>query len=227
VEPGSDDEPAGAGPGGDPGAGPGSPGSLRRLIAEHRPVDAREAASKARFLAELDRLARPTDESADPVHATASAIIVGRRGTVLHRHRRLGRWMQPGGHIDRGEGSAAAALREAQEETGLALAHPPGGPRLIHLDVHKAANGHTHLDLRYLLIGPDDDPAPPPGESPDARWCGWDEAESMADEALIGGLRVARALWAGTAGGGAARPAGTVGDGPGGHGEGDAGTDDR
>ena len=110
-------------------------------------------ASRERFLAELDRLERPCDESADPVHVTASAIIVGRRGTVLHRHRRLGRWMQPGGHIDVGESPPAAALREAQEETGLSLAHAPGGPVLVHLDVHEAADGHTHLDLRYLMVG--------------------------------------------------------------------------
>ena len=48
------------------------------------------------------------------------------------------------------------------------LTHPPGGPRLIHVDVHDAAHGHTHLDLRYLLVAPDRDPAPPPGESPEA-----------------------------------------------------------
>ena len=38
-----------------------------------------------------------------PTHVTASGIVVGRRGTVLHRHKRLGIWMQPGGHIDAGE----------------------------------------------------------------------------------------------------------------------------
>ena len=47
------------------------------------------------------------------------------------------------------------------------MEHPAAGPRLIHLDVHEAALGHTHLDLRYLLLGADDDPQPPAGESPD------------------------------------------------------------
>ena len=172
--------------------------NLHRLVASHEPVDAREADSKARFLAELDRLDRPTDETADPVHVTASAIVVGRRGTVLHLHRRLGRWLQPGGHIEPGEEPPAAALREAEEETGLELAHPAAGPRFIHLDVHEAANGHTHLDLRYLVVGPDTDPHPPPGESPEARWYDWEEAEQAADESLVGGLRVARASWEAT-----------------------------
>ena len=76
------------------------------------------------------------------------------------------------------------ALREATEELGLAVEHPPTGPLLIHLDVHPAAHGHTHLDLRYLLLGADADPLPPPDESPDARWFHWEEeALAMADAA--------------------------------------------
>jgi 8-oxo-dGTP pyrophosphatase MutT (NUDIX family) len=168
---------------------------LRALVAEHRPTSPREAAAKDRFLAELDRLADPYDEHAGPTHVTASAIVVGTRGTVLHLHKRLARWMQPGGHIDAGEEPPDAALREAVEELGLDVAHPPGGPRLIHLDVHEAALGHTHLDLRYVLFGSADDPHPPPGESPEARWFAWGEASAMADEALAPALLIARAEW--------------------------------
>ena len=142
---------------------------LRADVVAHVPLSPREAASKEHFLAELDRLDDPFDELADPVHVTASAIVVGRRGTVLHLHKRLARWMQPGGHIDPGESPPVAARREAIEELGLDVEHPEGGPLLIHIDVHEAALGHTHLDLRYLLIGSDDDPHPPPGESPEAR----------------------------------------------------------
>jgi 8-oxo-dGTP pyrophosphatase MutT (NUDIX family) len=141
----------------------------------------------------LDVLARPFDEQAGPEHVTASAVVVGPRGTVLHMHKRLHRWLQPGGHLHPGEVPEDAALRESQEETGLVLAHPDGGPRLIHVDVHSAANGHTHLDLRYLLIAPDRDPTPPPGESPEARWFGWEEASAVADDALVGALDAARA----------------------------------
>jgi hypothetical protein len=41
---------------------------------------------------------------------------------------------------------------------------------------------------------PDDDPQPAPGESPNARWFGWDEAEAIADAGLLGGLRAARRI---------------------------------
>jgi 8-oxo-dGTP pyrophosphatase MutT (NUDIX family) len=168
---------------------------LRDVVQSHVATSARETAARARFLAELDRLATPCDEHADPTHVTASAIVVGRRGTVLHLHKRLGRWMQPGGHIDAGESPPDAARREATEELGLAVEQPAGGPHLLHVDVHEAALGHTHLDLRYLLIGADADPEPPPGESPEARWCSWEEAMSMSDEALRSALPLARTHW--------------------------------
>ena len=171
------------------------PTDLVGLVEAHVPTSPREASAQARFLTELARLGNPCDEDADLTHVTASAIVVGRRGTVLHLHKRLGRWMQPGGHIDPGETPPVAAQREAIEELGLAVEHPADGPHLIHLDVHDAALGHTHLDLRYLLLGADADPAPPPGESPEARWCTWEEAAAEADEALIGALGVARAEW--------------------------------
>jgi 8-oxo-dGTP pyrophosphatase MutT (NUDIX family) len=166
--------------------------SIRAALAAHVPADRREARAQAQVRDALARLDRPFDQGADPEHVTGSAVVVGPRGTVLHMHKRLHRWLQPGGHLEPGEGPWDAAWRESREETGLAAVHPPGGPRLIHVDVHGAAEGHTHLDLRYLLLAPDCDPTPPPGESPEARWFGWDEACTVADEALVGALRTAR-----------------------------------
>jgi 8-oxo-dGTP pyrophosphatase MutT (NUDIX family) len=156
--------------------------------------DERESFSKAFILAELDRLAEPFDETADPTHLTASAVVAGRRGVVLHRHRRLHRWMQPGGHIEPGEMPDQAAVRECLEETGLMVAHPSEGPSLIHVDVHPAARGHVHLDLRYLVWAPDLDPSPAPEESQDVAWFTWDAARDLADEALAGALVSARSL---------------------------------
>jgi 8-oxo-dGTP pyrophosphatase MutT (NUDIX family) len=168
------------------------PGEVRSAVSSHRCADEREVAAQERILAALDTLEHPFDEQADPVHVTGSAVVVGPRGTVLHVHRRLRRWMQPGGHVDEGEGPSEAALRESQEETGLALSHPDGGPRLIHVDVHPAANGHTHLDLRYLLLASDSEPSPQPGESPEVCWFTWEEAEMLCDLALAGALRAAQ-----------------------------------
>jgi 8-oxo-dGTP pyrophosphatase MutT (NUDIX family) len=158
------------------------------------PADAREAAAKTRILTELERLTDPFSEDADPTHLTASAVVTGRRGTVLHVHRRTGAWLQPGGHIEAGEPPWVAAVRETVEETGLAARHPDGGPALVHVDVHPAPRGHLHLDLRYLLLAPDEEPCPATGESPDARWFSWDDADAVADESLRNALRAARVV---------------------------------
>jgi 8-oxo-dGTP pyrophosphatase MutT (NUDIX family) len=85
---------------------------------------------------------------------TASALVVDRTSglLLLHRHRRIGRWLQPGGHVDPAEATEAAALREVAEETGYVAAHPVTAPSIIHLDEHPGPDGHVHLDVRYLLL---------------------------------------------------------------------------
>ena len=158
------------------------------------PCDERERRSIDEFLRTVPSLARPFDEGADLRHVTGSAIVVGSRGVLLHRHKRLNMWLQPGGHIEADETPAEAAAREAHEETGLPIRHPRSGPWLVHLDVHPGPHGHTHFDVRYLVNAPDDDPSPLEGESPDAAWFDWDEAIDMVDPGLSGALRTVRLL---------------------------------
>ncbi|MFV0310013.1 MAG: NUDIX hydrolase [Desertimonas sp.] len=167
--------------------------AVATVIAElraRRPIDERERSSIERTLTELDRLTAPFDIAADPVHVTGSALIVGRRGIVLLKHRRLGIWVQPGGHVDPGETPWDAAAREAVEETGLSVvAAGPRPERLAHVDVHDGGRGHTHLDLRFLFFGGDADPAPPPEESQDVHWFGWAAAIERAEPAMTALLR--------------------------------------
>lgn len=155
---------------------------------EH-PVDEREAQSVVTFLTELERLTDPFNEHADQVHVTASVLITGPRGVILLKHKKLSIWVQPGGHIDPDETPAEAAVREAVEETGLAVTLAE--QELAHVDVHPGPRGHTHLDARFICHAPDEDPRPPKGETQECYWFGWDEAIAMADDG-IRGLLIAR-----------------------------------
>ncbi len=168
------------------GSGEAQREALRRFLTQHQPIDEQERVSLVAFIEQLDRLDRPFAEDDGPIHVTASAVVVGGRGVILHKHKRLGIWIQPGGHIDEGERPEDAALREVLEETGLTTTHFDGTPTIIHVDVHPAPKGHTHLDLRYLLRGPDADPQPPAGESPDVAWFSFEEASVIADAGLAG-----------------------------------------
>jgi 8-oxo-dGTP pyrophosphatase MutT (NUDIX family) len=169
-------------------------GLVRRELIGYAAVDAREARSVEAVLLALDTGEEPFSREPDQTHLTGSAIVVSELGVILHRHKLDGRWFQPGGHLERGEVPWDAALREGLEETGLAIAHPPGGRRLIHVDVHPAPHGHIHLDLRYLFHSPSLAPAPGPGESGDIRWLDWEDALSMVDDALRAGLLKARTV---------------------------------
>ena len=89
-------------------------------------------------------------------HFTGSAWVVsadGRRTLLLH-HRKLDRWLQPGGHADGDTDLARVALREAEEETGL---HDlVVEPAVFDLDRHAIpARGvepeHWHYDVRFVV----------------------------------------------------------------------------
>lgn len=160
---------------------------LRQTLLAIDPVDERERTSVA---STIERLTWGDDvfaESAHDHHLTASAFVISSRGVILHRHRRLGIWVQPGGHVDAGETPELAAVRETLEETGL-VAHHLAPPVLFHVDRHPGPRGHTHYDLRYVLVAEAVTPTPPPEESPDVFWFGPEEASTRAEPALAPAL---------------------------------------
>jgi len=111
--------------------------ALRSQIERIDPVDQRESDSIVATLERLEGPGNPFAEDQSDHHLTASAFVVSSRGVVLHRHRLLGIWVQPGGHVDANEGPESAALRETLEETGLVARHLDP-VELFHVDLHPA-----------------------------------------------------------------------------------------
>lgn len=179
---------------------------LELILAGHHPADPDEARHLLRIREFVRRHPCPFDRGIREGHLTGSAIVLspsGDRVLLLH-HRKLGRWLQPGGHGDPGETSGEeVALREAREETGLdGLRLHPRAPRPLDVDVHQIpATGtepaHEHLDLRYLVLAPDAATAHHRvEESHELRWFTWEQAAGLElDAGLCRGLAKARAFW--------------------------------
>jgi 8-oxo-dGTP pyrophosphatase MutT (NUDIX family) len=186
---------------GDPELAPSTdPARSRRRLIEARWDDLGCDEERARILALLDEHeAALADRTTAPGHLTGSALVVDadRQRVLLLLHRKLGRWLQPGGHADGDHELAGVALREATEETGIA------GLRVlvpaVDVDVHSVDHGdalgrHLHLDLRFVVLAPPGAVEDPNHESIDHRWVTWDELPDAVDEEGI--LRLA---WAGRA----------------------------
>lgn len=185
-----------------------------QLLREVRNFEAGDSDEEKHQREILDLLENPDFASRNhfqPGHITASAFVIdpaaGR--LLLHHHKRLGRWLQMGGHLEPGESPRAAALREAFEESGLRDLRLLVD-RIIDLDVHDIpSNGiepaHRHFDLRFLaatdfpkeiLIDPE--------ESLALAWFGLDEAASVMNEPCsgraVGKIRWVLASWSNSPG---------------------------
>lgn len=185
---------------------------LADLLEGHVALDPEEARDIGRIRDFVRRHADPFDRRIAEGHLTGSALVVSARGdrVLLVHHRKLHRWLQPGGHADPGETSGeAVALREAREETGIeGLALHPEASRPLDVDVHAIpAHGgepaHDHLDLRYLVVAPEGAPLVRSAEeASDLRWFAWGELEALdLDLGLRRALRKVRAIALRTAGG--------------------------
>lgn len=117
--------------------------------------------------------------SCEPGHVTASALIVtpDAARVLLVAHPRIGLWVQTGGHLEPSDPTvAAAALREATEESGIAGLRLD--PRPVDLDVHGLTCSlgvpTRHYDVRFVAVAPADAVPVRSEESDDVAWFDWD-----------------------------------------------------
>jgi 8-oxo-dGTP pyrophosphatase MutT (NUDIX family) len=125
--------------------------------------------------------------SCEPGHLTASALVLDATAehALLTLHPRVGRWLQLGGHCEPEDDSlAAAALREATEESGMRGLRIEPAP--IHLDVHpitcSLGKPTRHFDVRFLVRAPVGAQPVRSAESVDLQWWPLDSLPDNVDD---------------------------------------------
>jgi 8-oxo-dGTP pyrophosphatase MutT (NUDIX family) len=171
------------------------------LLGRHVAADPREEEHRTRMLALLTSEAPFDRRSYEPGHFTASAFVLSpeRDALALIFHKKLRIWVQPGGHVEPGDGSlCAAARREVGEEIGVPLEEPDCGAALFDVDVHSiparpGEPAHEHFDARFRLVATSRTLAPN-DEVERARWVAFDDVDRFAtDESVRRAVRKLRA----------------------------------
>ena len=126
----------------------------------------------------------------DDGHVTASGFVVNpsRDRCLLTHHKKLGMWLQLGGHCAPPELVPVAARREVLEETGLEATHV--AHEIFDLDIHDIPATaiepqHKHYDVRFCFECNDAETLTLSSESHELRWIPLDEIESVTHEDSI------------------------------------------
>jgi NUDIX domain len=148
--------------------------NLQKLFATYQTEYESEAQYIPRFRHLLAQPIDPFSRLNPEAHITGSAIIVDRRIESIYQiwHAKVGRWLQPGGHVEDDDVNVyAGALRELLEETGFDPTEIiPFSSDIFDVDIHPIGSGsgaHEHFDVRFAFefVGDlRDTPIPP------ARW---------------------------------------------------------
>ena len=169
---------------------------LIAALEAHLPFDAQEAAMLARVLAFVRAEELCFERTLLAGHVTASAWVVdpALSQTLLVRHAKLHRWLQPGGHCDGDPGVLANALREVCEETGLTRITPLLDGRIFDVDAHDipargAEPAHVHYDIRFLVQADPSEPLQLSDESHALAWVRLEDVASLDTDASV--LRLA------------------------------------
>ena len=120
-------------------------------------------------------------------HITASAFVFDmvRNKILLIHHKKLNKWLQPGGHCDGDSDTLAVAIKEVFEETGLKI--EKADQKIFDLDIHvipelKGIGEHEHFDIRYLFNADSSLPLLQNHETNQLKWINLNELSDYTSE---------------------------------------------
>jgi ADP-ribose pyrophosphatase YjhB (NUDIX family) len=114
-----------------------------------------------------------------------TAVVLRGSETLLVKRADTGEWTPVTGIIDPGEEPAYAALREVEEEAGVAaVVERLAWVRVTDPVVYPNGDRSQYLDLVFRLRWTSGDPTPADGENTEARWFPLDELPPMSDDML-------------------------------------------
>ena len=127
---------------------------------------------------------------------TATAYVIDKQKTLLIFHKKLQKWLPPGGHLDSNETPAEGARREVCEETGLDIEfikqeniwinsensnsfERPYLCLLEEIPMHGTKPAHQHIDFIYIATPVGGTESHNPHEIEDMRWFSLEEVEKL------------------------------------------------
>ena len=156
--------------------------SCRRTLSGWSGPTAEQHGLARLYLQHLERHPDGWSRRCRGAHLTASSLICvpEQQKVLLTLHARIGRWLQTGGHLEPGDVSlAAAALREAAEESGLVgLALDPVPLLLSRHRLLCSGEETYHLDVQFLVTA---SAAAPPVMTPESLQVRWFATSALPD----------------------------------------------
>lgn len=171
--------------------------NLSDQLQTYTPEKGHEAVMHEQFKVFVSTYKNCFDRSLLIGHVTASALVADplKRKVLLLHHKKLDRWLQPGGHCDGNPDTLEVAKTEVLEETGLEILTAES--LVFDLDIHviperKGIPEHLHYDVRYLFLADSDLPLIQNHETNALKWVSSDEVEILTSEESI--VRMIRKL---------------------------------